>query len=76
MFVQEDDLLVKVEEIVGHLEKLEDYHRGDGMRIQKMLGDMYWDYTPIRETIGDCMADHGYAGKHKYIQHVLGLYTH
>lgn len=59
--LQEDDLLVKVKEIVGHLEKLEDYHRGDGMRVQKMLGDMYWDYTAIRETVGDCMADCGYA---------------
>lgn len=59
--LQEDDLFAKVKEIVGHLEKLEDYHRGDGMRVQKMLGDMYWDYTPLREMIGDCMGDCGYA---------------
>ena len=61
--LQEDDLFAKVKEIVGHLEKLEDYHRGDGMRVQKMLGDMYWDYTPLREMVGDCMGDCGYAGE-------------
>ena len=54
--------MAKIKEIIGHLEKLEDYHRGDGMRIQKMLGDMYWDYTHLREMIADCMADNGYAG--------------
>lgn len=59
--LEEDELMVKVKEIIGHLEKLEDYHRGDGMRIQKMLGDMYWDYTHLREMIGDCMAENGYA---------------
>ena len=65
---------MKVREIVGHLEKLEDYHRGDGMRIQKMLGDMYWDYTAIRETIGDCMADCGYAGREIW-HYLLKLYA-
>jgi len=59
---QEDDLLVKVKEIVSHFEKIDDYHHGDGMRIQKMLSDMYWDYTPIRENIADCLADNGFAG--------------
>jgi hypothetical protein len=54
--------MAKIKEIIGHLEKLEDYHRGDGMRIQKMLGDMYWDYTHLREMIADCMAENGYAG--------------
>ncbi|XP_052786989.1 uncharacterized protein LOC128222153 isoform X2 [Mya arenaria] len=58
--LNEDELLVKVKDIIGHFEKLEDYHRGDGMRIQKMLGDMYWDYTPLRENIGDCLADNRY----------------
>lgn len=55
--------MVKVKEIIGFMDKLEDYHHGDGMRIQKMLSDMYWDYVPIREMIADCMADNGYAGK-------------
>ena len=54
--------MVKVKEIVGHLEKLEEYQQGDGLRIQKMICDMYWDYTPIREMIADCMTDAGYAG--------------
>ena len=60
--LQEEDLMVKVKEIVGHLEKLEEYQQGDGLRIQKMICDMYWDYTPIREMIADCMTDAGYAG--------------
>ncbi|XP_052267989.1 uncharacterized protein LOC127869450 isoform X1 [Dreissena polymorpha] len=59
--LSEDELLLKVKEIVGHLDRLEEYHRGDGMRIQKMIGDMYWDYVPLREAIGDCLADNNYA---------------
>lgn len=59
--LEEDELMAKIKEIIGHLEKLEDYHRGDGMRIQKMLGDMYWDYPHLREMIADCMAEHGYS---------------
>ncbi|KAK3578384.1 hypothetical protein CHS0354_025478 [Potamilus streckersoni] len=58
----EETLLPKVQELVAYLQRMEEYHRGDGMRVQKMLGDMYWDYTSLRETIGDALAKEGYAG--------------
>ncbi|KAK7481464.1 hypothetical protein BaRGS_00027315, partial [Batillaria attramentaria] len=57
-----EDVLAKVRQIVVELEKLEEYHRGEGMRFQKMLGDFYWDYSSNRKEIGDALSECGYAG--------------
>ncbi|XP_071098917.1 uncharacterized protein [Haliotis cracherodii] len=56
-----EEVIEKTKSIVGELGKLEDYHRGEGMRLQKMLGDFYWDYTSQRKQIGDAIAEAGYA---------------
>ena len=58
-----DEVLTKIRAIVVELEKLEEYHRGEGMRYQKMLGDFYWDYSSHRKDIGDALSECGYAGR-------------
>lgn len=57
-----EEVIVKVRQIVAELEKLEEYHRGEGMRYQKMLGDFYWDYADHRTEIANALSDCGYAG--------------
>ncbi|XP_025080765.1 uncharacterized protein LOC112556198 isoform X2 [Pomacea canaliculata] len=56
-----EEVIVKVRQIVAELEKLEEYHRGEGMRYQKMLGDFYWDYADHRTEIANALSDCGYA---------------
>ena len=57
-----EEVLGKARVIVAELERLEEYHRGEGMRYQKMLGDFYWDYSSHRKDIGDTLSECGYAG--------------
>ncbi|KAK3578383.1 hypothetical protein CHS0354_025477 [Potamilus streckersoni] len=75
----EEALLIKVQKLVAYLKQMEEYHSGDGEKVQDILGHMYWDYRPLRETIGDTMDKEGYAGmlvlvffaKEVYIVHVI-----
>lgn len=48
---------------VTELKNMEEYHHGDGMKYQKAIGDLYWDYSNERTEIGDFLADLGYAGE-------------
>uniref|UniRef100_A0A2C9JLY3 TIR domain-containing protein n=1 Tax=Biomphalaria glabrata TaxID=6526 RepID=A0A2C9JLY3_BIOGL len=56
-----DQIKEKLTLIVTELKNMEEYHHGDGMKYQKVIGDMYWDYPAEREDIGNFLADLGYA---------------
>lgn len=47
---------------VNILKDMDEYHHGDGMKLQKSIGDIYWDYGSMREEVGDQLAELGYAG--------------
>ncbi|KAK3690730.1 hypothetical protein RRG08_061170 [Elysia crispata] len=51
----------KVALVVSELKAMDEYHHGDGMKYQKLIGDMYWDCTSDRTRIGDYLAELGYA---------------
>ena len=53
----------KVALVVSELKAMEEYHHGEGMKYQKLIGDMYWDCTNERTQIGDYLAELGYAGE-------------
>ena len=53
----------KVALVVSELKAMDEYHHGDGMKYQKLIGDMYWDCTSDRTRIGDYLAELGYAGE-------------
>ena len=57
----------KVALVVSELKAMEEYHHGEGMKYQKLIGDMYWDCTNERTQIGDYLAELGYAGKSETI---------
>ncbi|XP_014769431.1 uncharacterized protein LOC106868605 isoform X1 [Octopus bimaculoides] len=56
-----DQVLDSIRELVHELEKLEDYHHGEAMKLQKKIGDAYWDYYNWRKEIGDLLSSEGYA---------------
>ncbi|XP_059141325.1 uncharacterized protein LOC131929220 isoform X2 [Physella acuta] len=56
-----DQVKERVNLMVSELKTMEEYHHGDGMKYQKAIGDMYWDYPAERSEIGDYLADLGYA---------------
>ncbi|BFZ25773.1 hypothetical protein BsWGS_28812 [Bradybaena similaris] len=43
------------------LKNLKEYHHGDGLRYQKSISDVYWEYCNHRSVIGDYLAELGYA---------------
>ncbi|XP_064596403.1 uncharacterized protein LOC135463013 [Liolophura sinensis] len=55
-----EEILEQVKGLVHQLRDLEEYHRGEGMQIQKALGDFYWKQLKFREQIGDLMCKEGY----------------
>lgn len=61
--LKEDVLLPKCKKIVEALQKVEEFDRGDAMRLIKSIGDTYWSYRSLRKKIGDILADSGFAGK-------------
>ncbi|BFZ13606.1 hypothetical protein BsWGS_16645 [Bradybaena similaris] len=56
-----DQVKERVAFAVTELKNMEEYHHGDGMKYQKLIGDLYWDYNNERTEIGDYLADLGYA---------------
>lgn len=56
-----DQILDINQELVQELEKLEEYHHGEAMKIQKKIGDSYWDYYSWRKEIGDLLSSVSYA---------------
>ncbi|GAB1603875.1 uncharacterized protein LOC106868605 isoform X1 [Argonauta hians] len=56
-----DQVLDMVKDLVRELEKLEEYHHGEAMKLQKKIGDTYWDYYNWRKEIGDLLSSEGYA---------------
>lgn len=48
---------------VAKLKNLEEYHHGDGLRYQKSISDVYWEFCNHRSVIGDYLAELGYAGE-------------
>ncbi|KAL5019742.1 hypothetical protein ScPMuIL_002634 [Solemya velum] len=49
----EEQVMEKVTDMVQKLKQLEDYQHGNGMKLQKVIGDFYWDYNSFREAIGN-----------------------
>lgn len=62
-----DQVKERVAFAVTELKNMEEYHHGDGMKYQKLIGDLYWDYNNERAEIGDYLADLGYAGEKYFI---------
>ncbi|GFN81245.1 hypothetical protein PoB_000775100 [Plakobranchus ocellatus] len=46
---------------VSELKTMKKYHHGDGIKYEKLIGDLYRDYENEREEIGDYLAELGYA---------------
>lgn len=44
------------------LRGLDEYDRGETMKILKSIGDTYWSYRGFWVKIGDTLADEGFAG--------------
>lgn len=58
-----DQVKERINLMVSELKTMEEYHHGEGMKYQKAIGDMYWDYPAERTEIGDYLSDLGYAGQ-------------
>lgn len=61
---QDDEVLSRVSELVQALRGLDEYDRGETMKILKSIGDTYWSYRGFWVKIGDTLADEGFAGKY------------
>nr|XP_022304912.1 uncharacterized protein LOC111111976 isoform X2 [Crassostrea virginica] len=59
--LKDEEVLVKLVEIVQALRGLKEYDRGETMKILKSIGDTYWSYRAIRKKIGDVLTDEGFA---------------
>lgn len=55
-------MLSRVSELVQALRGLDEYDRGETMKILKSIGDTYWSYRASRVKIGNTLADEGFAG--------------
>lgn len=61
--LKEEELLPRIKEMVMALKALEDYDRGEGMKIVKSIGDTYWGYKGIRVKIGHVLRENNFAGE-------------
>ncbi|XP_063437070.1 uncharacterized protein LOC134718461 [Mytilus trossulus] len=59
--LKEDELLPRIKEIVMALKALEDYDRGEGMKLVKSIGDTYWSHKSVRHKIGHVLKEHDFA---------------
>ncbi|XP_048750552.1 uncharacterized protein LOC125662391 isoform X2 [Ostrea edulis] len=59
--LKDEEILPRVAELVQALRGLDEYDRGDTMKILKSVGDTYWSYRAIRKKIGNILADEGFA---------------
>lgn len=59
----EEQVMEKVTDMVQKLKQLEDYQHGNGMKLQKVIGDFYWDYNSFREAIGNKLCSLEYSGE-------------
>ena len=60
--LKDEELFPKIRELVQALKGLEEYDRGETMKIMKSIGDTYWNYKGHRGKIGDILADEGFPG--------------
>ncbi|KAK3095310.1 hypothetical protein FSP39_013076, partial [Pinctada imbricata] len=58
--LKEEELLPKVKEIVQALKGLEEYDRGETMKMLKSISDTYWSYKGHRHKIGDILSEEGF----------------
>lgn len=59
--LKNDEVLSRVSELVQALRGLDEYDRGETMKILKSIGDTYWSYRGFWVKIGDTLADEGFA---------------
>lgn len=60
--LKEEELLPRIKEIVMSLKALEDYDRGEGMKLVKSIGDTYWSHKGVRHKIGHVLKEQDFAG--------------
>ncbi|XP_071141109.1 uncharacterized protein [Mytilus edulis] len=59
--LKEEELLPRIKEIVMALKALEDYDRGEGMKLVKSIGDTYWSHKSVRHKIGHVLKEQDFA---------------
>ncbi|XP_076082164.1 uncharacterized protein LOC143052889 isoform X2 [Mytilus galloprovincialis] len=59
--LKEEELLPRIKEIVMALKALEDYDRGEGMKLVKSIGDTYWSHKGVRHKIGHVLKEQDFA---------------